>query len=388
MTISALLRATVVAAVLLAGACSFAPGDYLDKLTSSGPVIKPADLTPLKSSANAKIVWRGGVGTAEKYVFTLMPNGGTVYAAAAAGQITRFDANTGKQLIRIDTKHRLSGGVGGDGRLILAGTPKGDVLAFDPGGKLLWQAQITSDILSAPQVDQGIVVVRSGDGRVYGFDAATGGRKWVYQRTLPALTVRTNVGVVLYRGAVFSGFPGGRLVALALSNGNIGWEATVALPKGSTELERVADISSPPVHDGKQICAAAYQGRVACFDIAKGALLWARDISSVSGVAMDGLNVYVSDDKSAIVAFDKISGASLWKQDKLYGRSISMPVVTGKFLAVGDYQGYVHILSRDDGSFVARVATDGSPITAQPIIVANNVLVQTRNGGIFAISVQ
>lgn len=388
MTCSALLRAAVAAATLFAGGCAFAPGDYLDKLTSSGPVIKPAELTPLKPSASAKIVWRGGVGAAEKYVFTPARDGATVYAAGAAGQITRFDAGTGKQLIRIDTKYRLSGGIGGDARLILAGTAKGEVLAFDPGGKLLWQAQITSDVLSAPQVDQGVVVVRSGDGRIYGFDAATGSRKWIYQRTLPALTVRTHVGVVLYRGAVFAGFPGGRLAALTLSNGNVGWEATVALPKGSTELERVADISSPPVHDGKQICAAAFQGRVACFDIAKGALLWARDISSVSGMAMDSLNVYVSDDKSAVVAFDKNSGASLWKQEKLHGRSISMPVVAGKYLAVGDYQGYLHILSRDDGSFVARVATDGSAIAAPPIVVDNNILVQTRNGGIFAITIQ
>jgi len=388
MTISVLLRAALALAVLSAGGCSFAPGDYIDKLTSGGPVIKPAELVALKPSANAKILWRGGAGSSEKFVFTPLLDGGAVYAAGAAGQITRFDVGTGRQLARIDTKHRLSGGVGGDGRYILAGTGKGEVLAFDPGGKLLWQAQITSDVLSAPQIDQGIVVVRSGDGRIYGFDAVTGSRKWIYQRTLPALTVRTNVGVVLYRGAVFAGFPGGRLVALTLGNGNLGWEATVALPKGSTELERVADISSPPVHDGKQICAAAFQGRVACFDLAKGALLWARDISSVAGIAMDGLNVYVSDDKSAVIAFDKGTGASLWKQDKLYGRNISMPVVVGKFLAVGDYQGYLHILSCDDGSFVARLATDGSAIAALVATTDANILVQTRNGGIFAISIQ
>ena len=388
MTGSGHLRAAFAAVILFAGGCSFAPGDYIDKLTSSGPVLKPADLTAIKPGANAKILWRGSVGSAEKYVFAPMLDGGVVYATGTAGQITRFDAGTGKQLTRIDAKQRLSGGVGGDGRLILAGTDKGEVLAFDPSGKLSWKAQITSDVLSAPQVDQGIVVVRSGDGRIYGFDAATGSRKWIYQRTLPALTVRTNVGVVLHRGAVFAGFPGGRLVALNLINGNVGWEATVALPKGSTELERVADISSPPVHDGKQVCAVAFQGRVACFDLSKGALLWARDISSVTGMAMDGLSVYVSDEKSAVVAFDKISGASLWKQDKLYGRSISMPVIAGRYIAVGDYQGYLHVLSREDGSFVARIATDGSAITAPPNLMGDNILVQTRNGGLFAIGIQ
>jgi outer membrane protein assembly factor BamB len=272
--------------------------------------------------------------------------------------------------------------------MVIVGTAQGEVIAFDYSGKLLWKAQISSDILSAPQVEQDIVVVRSGDGRLFGFDAATGARKWVYQRTLPALTVRTHVGMQPYRGAIFAGFPGGRLVALSVASGGLVWEAAVALPKGTTELERVADVTSLPVTDGRQVCAAAYQGRVACFGATKGELLWARDFSSVSGMTMDTRNVYASDEKSAIVAFDRANGASLWKQDKLLGRNISAPVLAGRYLAVGDLQGYVHFLSREDGSFVARIATDGSPIIAQPIPLDDNVLVQTLKGGVYAIAVQ
>ena len=134
-----------------------------------------------------------------------------------------------------------------EGRMMIVGTPKGEVLAYDGTGKEIWKAQLNSDVLSAPQVEQDIVIVRSGDGRVFGLDAATGARNWVYQRTLPALTVRTHVSVQPYRGAVFAGFPGGRLVAISASNGNLIWEATVALPKGATELERVADVTSIPV---------------------------------------------------------------------------------------------------------------------------------------------
>ena len=371
-----------------AGGCAVAPGDYLDKWFGSGPAIKPAELVALKPTATARILWQASAGSAEKFVFTPGVDSGSVYAAGAAGQIARFDAVSGKPLARIDSKNRLSAGVGSDGQLIVVGTAKGEVLAFDPSGKPLWQTQLTSEVLSAPQIERNVVVVRSGDGRIFGLDAATGARKWVYQRTLPALTIRTHAGVVIHRDAIFAGFPGGRLVALALGNGSVGWEATVALPKGSTELERVADISSPPVLDGKQICAAAFQGRVACFDLLKGALLWARDISSVSGMAMDGRNVYVSDEKSAVVAFEKNNGASIWKQDKLYGRYISAPVVTGNYLAVADYQGYVHFLARDDGSFAARIATDGSPIIAPPIAFNEGILVQTRKGGVFALTVQ
>ncbi|MBI4192200.1 MAG: outer membrane protein assembly factor BamB [Betaproteobacteria bacterium] len=391
MTGAALARIVPAALLLFTLGCSLPSvpvGDYFDRWFGSGPIIKPAELVAFKPAATARILWQGNVGDADKYVFTPALDAASVYAAGAAGQITRFDAASGKQLSRFDSNSRLSGGIGADGRLILAGTAKGEVLAFDPSGKPLWKAQLTSEVLSAPQADQGVVVVRSGDGRIYGLDAATGTRKWLYQRTLPALTVRTHVGVVLHRGAVLAGFPGGRLVALALGNGSVGWEATVALPKGATELERVADISSLPVHDGKQSCAAAFQGRVACFDLLKGAPLWARDISSVSGMAIDGRNVYVSDDKSALVAFEKNTGASLWKQDKLYGRRISGPTIAGKYIAVGDYQGYVHFLSRDDGSFAARIATDGGAVIAQPVALDDGILVQTRNGGVFAVTVQ
>ena len=363
-------------------------GDYFDRWFGAAPAIKPAELVAFKPTATAKILWQANVGAAERYVFTPALDAATITAAGAAGQITRFEAATGKAASRIDAKHRLSGGVGGDARLILVGTPKGEVLALDPTGKELWKAQLTSEVLSAPTVDQGVVVARSGDGRIFGLDAYTGARKWLYQRTLPALTVRTHVGVVISRGAVFAGFPGGRLVAISLSNGLIGWEAAVALPKGATELERVADISSAPVLDSKQICAVAFQGRIACFDLVKGTPLWARDFSSISGMVMDARSIYVADDRSAVVAFDKTSGASLWKQDKLYGRQSSTPALTGRYVVVGDYQGFVHFLTRDDGAFAARIATDGSAIIAQPLPLGDGVLVQTRNGGIYAITIQ
>ncbi len=384
------LCASALALVLAAGCAvpSIPVGDYVDRWFGAGPTIKPAGLVVFKPTATAKFLWQASVGSAEKYVFTPALDMKIVTAAGSAGQIARFEAMSGKLLSRFDSRHRLSGGVGTDGRSVYAGTPKGEVIAFDVAGKELWKAQLTSEVLSVPEAGEGIVVARSGDGRVFGLDAATGARKWMYQRTLPALTVRTHAGVVISRGAVFAGFPGGRLVALGLSSGSVGWEAAVALPKGATELERVADVSSTPVLDFKQVCAAAFQGRVACFDLVKGAPLWARDISSISGLAMDGRNVYVTDERSAVVVFDKVTGASLWKQDKLLGRQASGPAVSGGYVAVGDYQGYVHFLSREDGAFAARIATDGSPIIAQPVALEGGVLVQTRNGGVFAITVQ
>ena len=382
-------RVGIAACLVLLSGCQTV-GDTYDRWFGRSQVSrKPAELTVIQPTAAAKLLWQGSVGGAEKDMFFPAVSGKVVYAASAAGQITGFDVDSGRQVARIEAGQRISGGVGSGGAMVLAGTAKGEVLAFDRDGKSLWKARLSGEVLSPPVMQDGIVVARAGDGRIFGLDAANGRRKWVYQRTTPALSLRNHAGVVVERGAVFSGFAGGRMVAIALASGNVGWEAVVALPRGATELERVADITSLPVVDQHQVCAVAFQGRVACFDLLRGATLWARDTSSVAGMAADTRYVYVTDDKDALIALDKSTGASIWKQDKLAARGVSGPLAFGRYVVVGDYQGYVHVLSREDGSFAARIATDGSAIGAAPAaLTPDSFVVQTRNGGIFAITVQ
>jgi len=238
-----------------------------------------------------------------------------IYAASSGGELTRFDPVTGNVVWGIDTQHRLSGGVGGNEEMLLVGTFKGKVLAYDDKGNLLWESQVTSEILSPPQVENGVVVVRTGESRIFGLDATSGKRKWVYQGSTPSLTVRSFAGVLLKGGGVFAGFAGGKLVAIQLSNGKVGWEVAVSKPRGVTELERITDITSLPVADERQICAVAYRGRVTCFEISSGTQIWTRDISSSAGLAMDNRNVYVSEDNGSVVAYDKDHGTILWKKD-------------------------------------------------------------------------
>jgi outer membrane protein assembly factor BamB len=383
-----LLKAGGVAAALLLAACQTVSDGY-DRMFGSGPTQKPAELVPIKSSVTPRILWQGSVGSSEKNVFYPSRDGRVVYAVGASGNVTGFDASSGATVASMEAGQRVSGGVGTGGGLVLLGTPKGEVLAFDANGKALWKTQLAGEVLAPPESQEGTVVVRTGDSRIHGLDSASGKQKWVYQRPAPALSLRTHTGVIVERGAVFAGFPGGRLVGLALSNGNVGWEAVVSLPRGTTELERVADISSLPVLDGQRVCAAAYQGRLACFDSARGTQLWSRDVSSLAGLGMDERNIYVTDEKNAVIALDKGSGASLWRQDKLAGRSVSAPLAAGRYVVVGDFEGYVHLLSREDGSFAARIATDGSAISARPLALdLTSFLVQTRNGGVYAITIQ
>jgi outer membrane protein assembly factor BamB len=383
------LRKSVAALALVSVAACSTIGDTYDRWFGSRPAAKPAPLVAFKPTAQTRIAWQGSVGPAERTVFFPALSGTTVYAAGAAGQVVGFDVKSGKPVTRLNVGQRLSGGVAASGSLVLVGTAKGEVLAYEPSGKQLWKTQLAGEVLAPPAVEGTLVAVRAGDGRVYGLDALSGKQRWVYQRATPALSLRSYSGVVLERGAVFAGFSGGRLVGLNAQTGAVGWDSVVALPRGTTELERVADVMGLPVVDGDRVCAVAYQGRVACFDTQSGTTIWARDMSSVAGMDADHRGAYITDDKNAVIALDKASGGSLWKQDKLFGRGLSAPLAFGRYVIVGDYEGYVHLLSREDGSFAGRTATDGSAIGAAPLALdGDTILVQTRNGGVFAIAVQ
>jgi outer membrane protein assembly factor BamB len=380
----------ILSAVLTLAGCSTV-GDAVDKInpfSSSAPKIKLAELAPIQSPVEIKLLWQTSIGGAGEFVFTPAVVGKAVFAAAKDGTIARFE--DGRQVWRISAGQQLSGGVGADARIVAVGTLKGEVLAFDAEtGKELWKSRATSEILAAPAVGDGLVAARSGDARIFAFDAADGRRRWIYQRTTPALTLRTNVGLVLADRAIIAGFPGGKLVVISTNNGAALWEGTVALPKGSTELERVADITSLPAVSGRYSCAAAYQGRVACFDFNSGGPLWTKEMSSRAGLDMDDRHVFVSDDKGNVLAFERDSGGSLWKQDKLINRGLSRPLVLGnRYVAVADSLGIVHVLRREDGAFAARFTTDGSAVAAEPQRIPGGFLVQTRNGGLYALAVE
>ena len=211
----------------------------------------------------------------------------------------------------------------------------------------------------------------------------------MYQRSTPALSVRSAGAPIFADRFIFVGFPGGKLVALAIQNGAPVWEGAVALPKGATELDRVADIVATPVIDGTQICAVAFQGRVACFDMSQGgAMIWSRDLSSAAGLALDGRYLFVTDERGAVHALDRLSGSSLWKQDKLLNRRVSAPAVRRGNVAVADAEGIVHFLSREDGSFVARQKTDGTPVRTSVQPLGSGFLVQTSGGNVSLIEPQ
>ena len=386
------LTALICAAVAALAGCG-SIGDKLNPFSwfgSSGGV-KPAELREIKATLTFSTIWRATIGASGQFAFVPAVTAETVYAAGENGTLGAFDAATGSQKWRIDAdKAGLSAGVGAFDNTIVVASVKGDVLAFDSKGVAKWRAQVSSEVLAPPLVTAAAVFVRSNDNRIYAFAPADGKRLWVYERTSPALILRSFGGMSASSEAVYAGFPGGRLVALDSANGTLRWEGTVALPKGATELERIADVTSSPVISTRDVCAVAYQGRAACFDITNGQQLWTRDMSSFMGLAYDGRYVFVSDEKSALVALARTTGSSQWKQDLLAYRTLSTPLSLGRAVVAGDYQGVIHAFSREDGTLIGRTQTDGSAITAPPVPFAGAgrdiFYIQTRSGGLFAFS--
>ena len=383
-----MMRWAAVAAALMLAGCQTIGGYYDSWFGSSGSGQKPTELQTISPTAEARIGWQTSVGSAESFAFAPALGASHAFVANAAGDVLKVELASGKVEWRTPTGSRLSTGPGSDGRFTIVGSPRGDVIALDEAGRVAWKAQLSGEILSPPALSEGLVVVRSGDGRIFALAAADGRRRWTYQRSLPALTVRSPSGLTVLHGGVFSGFSGGKLVALVLSNGALAWEATVSSPRGSTELERMTDIVAAPLVDNRSVCAVAYQGRAGCFDALKGTQIWIRDMSSIMPLMADNRYVYATDEAGNVHALDKTTGASLWKQERLTGRSVSGPAVISNFIVVGDGQGYVHFLNRNDGGFAARIATDGSAIRLPPVATRDSILVQTRNGGLFNITIR
>lgn len=360
---------------------------WLSGCSSTPTGREPAELTDLKASAKIEVRWDRDVGDLERAGLQPAVTANAVYAANHEGELYRLDPVSGKKIWKISTGFKLTGAVGSGEGLIVVGGMKSELAAFDEDGQLRWLSKASSEVLSVPQIADGIVVVRSSDGRISAYSARDGKRQWMYERATPALIVRSHAGVAIQRGVVYAGFAAGKMVAINLANGSVLWEVAVSQPRGNTELERISDITSLPAVGGNEVCAVAFQGRLACFDIKQGTVLWSRDISSDKGMSMVRNVLYVTDAEGTVLALDKSNGSTQWKNDQLFMREVSAPFVLDNFVVVGDFEGYLHVLDRTDGSIVARRKTDGSAIMFAPRQLGKGLVLQTRDGGVYSIDI-
>ncbi|HWL30171.1 MAG TPA: outer membrane protein assembly factor BamB, partial [Burkholderiaceae bacterium] len=279
-------------------------------------------------------------------------------------------------------------GAGSDGQTTAVASANGTVIAFDERGMEKWRAKATSAVNIPPAVGAGVVVVRSSDYRIQAFDAATGEARWDIQRPGPALALKTNMQMVIVDGLVISGLPNGRLMAISAANGAVQWEGTVSVSQGATDLERISDVVGAPQIQGPLLCGVTYQGRMVCFDISQGGRpVWEQNFSSSRGMATDTQQAYAANQRDVVYAFSLADGHEVWKQDGLRNRRLSAPAVVPQAVAVGDFEGYVHFLSRTDGKLLGRVQVGGDAIISPLVATSRGVLVQTSNGNLVLVGV-
>ena len=357
----------------------------------------PAELVNFEPTAQLELVWSSYVneGIAQQFLFIepLLLKA-RIVTAGRDGTVSVVGKRDGEILAEIDLDTTLSGGIGGNEKAWLFATMDGKIIAVDAEKNTVsWKVKVPSEVLSRPVVYGDAVFVRTVDGQIVSLDLESGKTNWSYRQTEPALTLRGSSSPVIARDRVFVGLANGRLVALSPQDGEIIWDIALAVPQGYSEIQRLVDIDGRAELFGHVLYAASYQGRVAAIDVQRGQFLWARAFSSHSGVTLDAKTLYSSDDHSHVWALDRYNGATLWKQDKLNARNVTRPVLTGDYVVVGDFEGYLHVMSRFDGHFVARILVGGDEeegnigdngILVPPVIDGNNILVSTRGGRLYA----
>lgn len=352
---------------------------------STSNAIPPAALQTISQPVNVRQLWSTSVGSGAKdQSIRLMPAllDGKVYAAGADGTVVAVDALSGQRHWEVATGLPISGGVGvSDDGLVLIGTRKGEVVALrQETGQEAWRAQVSSEVLAAPRAANGVVVVRTIDGKFTGLNSDAGEQRWVYSHAMPALSLRGNAAPLLTKELVIAGLDNGKLLVLTLDKGLPLTEKIVAVPQGRTDIERLIDIDAEPKALGEVLYLAAYGGRVAAVNMRDGNLVWNRDISSHAGLDVDARQVYISDDTDAVIALDRASGGTFWKQPELTGRRLSAPAATRDHVVVGDFEGYLHWLRTEDGQLVGRIGMGSQAIIAPPVTGADIVFVQDQGG--------
>lgn len=349
----------------------------------------PAPLQPLEEAVPVDVLWSKDIGVgSDKQRVNLVPAvvGEVVYVADRRGRVFAVDANAGEVIWKVNVDRPLAAGPGVGEGLLLLGTSDGDVLALaTEDGSQQWSVRLTSEVLAVPKVDRGVVVARSVDGKIFGLRAEDGSILWHSDRSVPVLTLRGMGSPLLVDGMVLVGFANGKLAALSLQDGGELWETSISIPRGRSELDRLVDVDSDLVLHRGMVYAASFQGEVAAIIQDTGGVIWRREVSSYTGLAVDYAQVYVTDSESHLLALDQRSGAALWKQDALHARAVTGPSVQRDYVVVGDLEGYVHWLKRDDGQLIARVRIGKESVTHAPIIHGEVVYVYGDKGTLTAL---
>ena len=348
---------------------------------SSGPEKpKAAELAPNAGLLGVRLAWTAKIGVVD-FPLEIRVSGHSVIVASSDGVIGSFDAGTGAAQWRTNVAAPIAAGVGSDGRFAALVTRDNELLVLD-GGRQIWHQKLSAQGYTAPLVAGGRVFVLTADRAVTAFDAESGQKLWNQQRPGESLVLR-QAGILLAVGDTLVAGLSGRLIGINPINGTIRWETAIASPRGTNDIERLVDLVGPASRVGDVVCARAFQASVGCVETSRGGLLWTKPALGYVGVHGDEKSVFGVDSDGKIIAWRRTDGEKTWVSERLRYRGLTAPLVVGRSVAVGDASGLVHWLSREDGSPLTRVTTDGTAIVTAPVLADGTLVVVTRGGGVF-----
>ncbi len=308
-----------------------------------------------------------------------------IFVAGNDGSVAAVNPENGKIIWKTELGVPVGGGPAVSSQLVAVGTQSGEVIVLDAEkGTEKWRRTVSSEVISSPAIGDGYVVVRTVDGKVTAFDLA-GEQKWFYDQSMPKLTLRGNSAPVIVGGGVVSGFSNGKLAVFLLENGQIAWEKTITAPSGRSEIQRLVDVDIKPMVAGKNIYVAAYNGNLVSVKANNGETVWQRELSTFQEITLSNLMLLVTHENSYVSAVNRSNGVMLWTQKDLHRRQLSAPVSVGDYVVVTDFEGYLHWLSRKDGSLLSRREIDSDGIGAEPLVINDKVILLSYSGTLYAV---
>ena len=368
--------------LLLISGCSWFGGDDEDE------TFQPAPLPEITKQFSVSPQWSAQIGDGVGEFYNKLAPAvykGKVYAADSKGLVKALDISNGKEVWHTNVGSELFGGVAAASGLIALGSTEAEVIVLDADSGLeKWRNLVSSEIVAAPVISDGKVLSRTIDGKLFAMDETTGERVWLYDRSVPSLTLRGTSSISVGRGAAVTGFANGKIALFLIETGQAVWEKRVATATGRSELDRVVDADATPIIIGDTVYAVTFKGNISAFNISDGAVLWQRELSSYQNMSVSGQLISVTDARSNVKVLDRRTGGTLWTQNALVDRRLTATVSFGDYLVAGAYEGYLHWFDRSDGRLVSRNSLSGGGIVADPVVVGDNLYIYSRNGRLYS----
>ena len=365
-----LFRVLILYSIVISTGCGVRQtvSEYIGGVDNTTP---PTPLINFIETADLNKIWSQDIGKGTDDSFAKIKpviSGNQIFIADTRGNVAALTMEAGKFIWRSDSRLPITGGPGVGTSLVMVGTSEGEILALSKEtGNEVWRTKVSSEVLSSPGEADGVVIARTIDGKIFAIDANTGEHLWVYDRGVPALSLRGTSTPVIANGLVITGSDEGRLAVIELKTGKLVWEKKLALPRGKNELERMVDIDAQPLVIDETIYVTTFQANISALSLETGRIIWQRDISSHSELSADEKNLFVTDEDDNIWALNRFTGSSVWKQEKLAHRKITGPANFDNKIIVCDIEGYIHWLDKKTGDLAVRTRAGDEPILSQPI---------------------